>query len=83
MLQKTVKIAKENKCDYLMSVANTKELFHIFYTNGFKCVREIHFNSFLDCGQRIFRRRMTDESETLNLMFLKINESMPDPKMQS
>uniref|UniRef100_A0A914P5C0 Uncharacterized protein n=1 Tax=Panagrolaimus davidi TaxID=227884 RepID=A0A914P5C0_9BILA len=51
--------------------------------NGFRCVREIHFNSFLDCGQRIFRRRLADESETINLMFLKINESMPDPKMQS
>uniref|UniRef100_A0AC34FEN3 N-acetyltransferase domain-containing protein n=1 Tax=Panagrolaimus sp. ES5 TaxID=591445 RepID=A0AC34FEN3_9BILA len=70
LTQKSIDLARENKCDYLMSVASAYGSGHIFKKAGLKCVREIPFATFLDNDQQIFKE-LHDGNKTVKLISIK------------
>uniref|UniRef100_A0AC35GAZ9 N-acetyltransferase domain-containing protein n=1 Tax=Panagrolaimus sp. PS1159 TaxID=55785 RepID=A0AC35GAZ9_9BILA len=74
LTKKGIELARENKCDYLMSVASAGGSGKIFEKLGLKCVRELPFEIFIDNGEKIFKE-LHDGNKTVKLMFLKLDSN--------
>uniref|UniRef100_A0AC34FAP4 N-acetyltransferase domain-containing protein n=1 Tax=Panagrolaimus sp. ES5 TaxID=591445 RepID=A0AC34FAP4_9BILA len=75
LTEKSIQVARENNCDYLMSVASAKGSAHIFHKLGFTCVREVPFLSFHENGQQVFQD-LHDGNTSGKLMILKLGSSL-------
>uniref|UniRef100_A0A914PZE4 N-acetyltransferase domain-containing protein n=1 Tax=Panagrolaimus davidi TaxID=227884 RepID=A0A914PZE4_9BILA len=71
LTEKSIELAKENQCDYIMSVPSNIKSAHIFTKFGFELVREIPFDAFQENGQS-FVKDLGDGNKSTRLMFLKI-----------
>uniref|UniRef100_A0A914QDT0 N-acetyltransferase domain-containing protein n=1 Tax=Panagrolaimus davidi TaxID=227884 RepID=A0A914QDT0_9BILA len=72
LTEKSIQLARENECDYIMSVPSNIKSAHIFTKSGFELAREIPFDAFKENGQP-FLKDLGDGNKCTRLMFLKIS----------
>uniref|UniRef100_A0AC35FB40 N-acetyltransferase domain-containing protein n=1 Tax=Panagrolaimus sp. PS1159 TaxID=55785 RepID=A0AC35FB40_9BILA len=71
LIKKSIELARENECDWIMAIPTNIKSAHIFSKFGFKCVREIPFNEFKENGET-FLKDFKDGNKSVRLMFLKL-----------
>uniref|UniRef100_A0A914PIT0 N-acetyltransferase domain-containing protein n=1 Tax=Panagrolaimus davidi TaxID=227884 RepID=A0A914PIT0_9BILA len=72
LTEKSIQLARENECDWIMSVPSNIKSAHIFTKFGFELAREIPFDAFQENGQP-FLKDLGDGNKCTRLMFLKIS----------